>query len=311
MQLALKELADDDCQQPNTRVDATGLIKKMDQFETAVMSVIWGAVLERFNKVNKLLQSVEIDLGLVEELYNSLITFVQEARDSFDDYEDEAKSFAEVNEYSADLKRHRMRKRFHDESSSAVDTEFTGRTKLKSEVNIMLDRLLSELDRRKNAYSLLNSRLGFLSNLHLLDAITIRSKARALVQMYPTDLEDVFVEECIHFKSFVPKKITDGGRERKPNALDLIKIIREKNLESTFPYVDVVLRMFLSTAATNCSGERSFSALKRVKSVFRSTMGQIRLNSLSLLNIESWVLDFIDTESLIDCFCELKDRRKV
>lgn len=287
------------------------LSKRLDQFETAVMSVIWGSVLERFNKVNKQLQSVEIDLGLVEELYNSLIAFVQEARNSFDDYEDEAKSFAEVDEYSADQKRHRVRKRFHDESSSALDTEFTGRSKMKAEVNIMLDRLLSELERRKNAYSLLNSRLGFLSNLHLLDSTTIRSKAKSLIEMYPNDIEDVFIEECIHFKSFLQPKIVENGRERKPNTLDLIKIIREKNLESTFPYIDVVLRMFLSTAATNCSGERSFSALKRVKSVFRSTMGQNRLNSLALLNIESWVLDIIDTESLINCFCELKDRRKV
>lgn len=52
--------------------------------------------------------------------------------------------------------------------------------------------------------------------------------------------------------------------------------------------VEVLLQMFLSTAATNCSGERLFSALKRVKIVFRSTMGQNRLNSLALLNIESW-----------------------
>jgi len=43
---------------------------------------------------------------------------------------------------------------------------------MKAEVNIMLDRLLSELERRKNAYSLLNSRLGFLSILHLLDSTT-------------------------------------------------------------------------------------------------------------------------------------------
>lgn len=95
-----------------------------------------------------------------------------------------------------------------------------------------------------------------------------------------------------------------------PNALDLLQIIRKKKLEPTFPNVDVVLRMFLSTAAANCSGERSFSTLKRIKNAQRSTMSQSRLSALSLLQIECEILKEIDIESVIDNFAEKKCRRK-
>ena len=93
--------------------------------------------------------------------------------------------------------------------------------------------------------------------------------------------------------------------------MDLIKIIRSKKLEATFPNIDVVLRMFLSTAATNCSGERSFSTLKRIKNVHRSTMGQERLSALTILQIECHVLQNIDVDNVIDRFSEIKCCRKM
>ena len=38
--------------------------------------------------------------------------------------------------------------------------------------------------------------------------------------------------------------------------------------------------------ATSCSAERSFSALRRFKTFLRSTMGQDRLSSIAVINIE-------------------------
>jgi hypothetical protein len=45
---------------------------------------------------------------------------------------------------------------------------------------------------------------------------------------------------------------------------------------------------------TNCSGERSFSRLKRIKSDLRSTMSQERLSGLSILCIENDKLRLLD-----------------
>ena len=62
---------------------------------------------------------------------------------------------------------------------------------------------------------------------------------------------------------------------------------------------------------SNCSGERSFSALKRVKNHLRSSMGQKRLNSLALLCIENDILQKIDTADIIKSFALSKSRKCV
>ena len=53
---------------------------------------------------------------------------------------------------------------------------------------------------------------------------------------------------------------------------------------------------------SNCSGERSFSKLKFLKSHLRSCMTPEQLNSLALLNIETNVIRSIDMSFLINDF---------
>lgn len=194
------------------------------------MVIIWNAILERFNKVSKKLQSVQIDLGVVEDLYNSLSAFLQEVRSNFEHYEEEAKILVDTEDYSADLRRQRTRKRHHDEIDAVDDTRFNGRSKMVSEVNIILDRLMSELNRRKQAYSALNSTFGLLLKLPELDAASISFRAQQVVQRYPGDVDQYFSNECLHFRNFVPEEIVEGGIKRKPTAHDLLQIIRTKKL---------------------------------------------------------------------------------
>lgn len=90
------------------------------------------------------------------------------------------------------------------------------------------------------------------------------------------------------------------------------KFIRKENLQQTFPNVDIALRMYLCTAISNCSAERSFSALKRVKSYLRSTLKEQKLNSLAILHIEADILngEGFEYNDLIDEFATTKSRRK-
>jgi hypothetical protein len=48
--------------------------------ETAILVLFWGDVLERFNLINKKLQSISIDLMPVSNLYSSLINNVKQLR---------------------------------------------------------------------------------------------------------------------------------------------------------------------------------------------------------------------------------------
>lgn len=55
--------------------------------------------------------------------------------------------------YEADTKKKRTRKRHHDEIGSSVDTEFTGQSEMKANINEILDQLICETNRREEAYT--------------------------------------------------------------------------------------------------------------------------------------------------------------
>lgn len=81
------------------------------------------------------------------------------------------------------------------------------------------------------------------------------------------------------------------------------------DLESSFPYLNVALHMFLRTPVSNRSTERSFSVLKRVKNCLRSTMSSDRLNSLAVLAIESSVINELDFSEIIKTFVQARRKK--
>jgi len=101
----LGDICIDAKQTSDTRLQADGLIKQMEQLETALMTVIWHTILERFNTTSLSLQKVEIDLLSVVKLHDSLITFLLQMRDRFDEVEENAKSYVDVKEYKAATQR--------------------------------------------------------------------------------------------------------------------------------------------------------------------------------------------------------------
>lgn len=63
-----------------TRSEAAMVQKQLGQFEIVFIAVFWNSLLDRFNATSKLLQSVDIDIGVAVELYRSLIDFVESLR---------------------------------------------------------------------------------------------------------------------------------------------------------------------------------------------------------------------------------------
>jgi len=90
---------------------------------------------------------------------------------------------------------------------------------------------------------------------------------------------------------------------------ELYDIIVQDQIRSVFPNLDIAFRIFLTFMLTNVSAERSFSQLKRIKNPYRTTMTQERLDSLSLLCIESDMLRSVDFDDLIKDFALAKSRK--
>lgn len=85
----------------------------------------------------------------------------------------------------------------------------------------------------------------------------------------PGEAENV---EAKQFRGFDANNHQRQSKKPKITALLLFKFIKARNLSSIFANLQIILRVFLSTAVTNCSGERPYSVLKRVKNVYRSAM---------------------------------------
>ncbi|XP_071578286.1 zinc finger MYM-type protein 1-like [Temnothorax nylanderi] len=76
-----------------TRSEAAVLKKQLGRFETMFMAIFWNSLLDRFNATSKVLQSVDIDVGVAVELYRSLIDFMESLRsdEMFEVYVEKAK----------------------------------------------------------------------------------------------------------------------------------------------------------------------------------------------------------------------------
>lgn len=91
----------------------------------------------------------------------------------------------------------------------------------------------------------------------------------------------------------------------------MYQLLTTQGLTETFPNVEITLRMYLCMMTTACSGEHSFSKLKRIKNELRSTMKQPRLNMLSLMSIESSMLRDIDFAETVREFASRKARKQL
>ena len=107
------------------------------------------------------------------------------------------------------------------------------------------------------------------------DGNNIRSAAERLVVAYENDLETDIYNEFVQFhkllKTDFGKPVVELHQSAESIELRMYKLITGANLHRVFPNIKVGLRIYLSLMVTNCSGERSFSKLKRIKNELRST----------------------------------------
>ena len=79
-----------------------------------------------------------------------------------------------------------------------------------------------------------------------------------------------------------------------------------------FPLVQTLLKLLLVRPVTTCEWERSFSALRRLKTWLRNSMSQQRLNHTSVGNVNRNLLDEVDVPALAKEFAKTTEiRRKI
>ena len=99
----------------------------------------------------------------------------------------------------------------------------------------------------------------------------------------------------------------------KAESLHEAKVIyrsMEHAVRLLFPQVLVLLKLLLVCPVSSCECERSFSALRRLKTWLRTTMTQRRLNHTSICHVHQEQLDNVNVHELAKLFVEKSEIRR-
>jgi hypothetical protein len=293
-------------------------VKKLNKFETAFMTIFWNTILIRVNETSKLLQSTSMELSAAVALLKSLSAFLVVQRDNFDNYYkktlDAMTAIGDAAcERDFEIGRARRPRRLHDDSLQPA-VVLTGQERFKIECfYVILDTLVADLTRRTNAYAEINQRFCFL-NPHE-DIVTATAAMHTAVEFYQGHLEPDLVEEWTQWRAFL-RELPENQKDTAKSAIAstsaswILQVMSRYDMQSAFPNVNIALKIYLTLPVSNCTGERSFSHMKRIKNYLRSTMLQERLSALAILNIENELVKKIDFEQLVEAFATTKSRRR-
>jgi hypothetical protein len=302
------------------RHEARTLCNAMGHLETALMCEMWNDILQRFNMCSKSLQDAKIDIACATALLSSLDDFLIGIRDLFDDYEKRAIDLCDNDTYKAETTRIRKRKQQVNDGGAADVLQLVPRDKFRiNTFNVIVDKLRSSLQHRANAYESVSKRFRVLTQHHSMSDQEIIENVRLLASFYGPDLDDdlnIIFNEFKQFFHFTQKygatvglhADVEGQGHSTSSVQRMYILLKTSGVDESFSNVEVILRIYLSLLVTNCSGERSFSQLKRIKNELRSTMHQERLAALSLMCIENDVVRQLNFNDIIDQFAAAKAR---
>jgi hypothetical protein len=182
----------------------------MDRLETGILTLVWHCILKRFNSNSQLLQSADQDINLAAAIYESLEEYVKNMRPKFEQLEAEGKLLSGCEHYEDEMKRNRQWNRRYDEPGSAPEVELTPADKFRTATFlVIIDNLVAELKKRKEAYGTVASRFGFLSTMKELPDYKLTLSANQLCKIYRGDLEPSLSDELLQFSAFLKTELAE------------------------------------------------------------------------------------------------------
>lgn len=179
---ALTSIASDINQPGETRIKAQSPAKKMEKLETILLTEIWNDLLGVINKTSISLQNNTLTMDAATKLYASLIDYISNARNNFDQYELAAKEKIPNADYKDKSERKRIRSTritFVEGSSSSV--QLNGKEKFRVDTFIpIIDTLYAHLKKRSAAYQDIDNIFSFLAQLITINSDHLRKNAKNL-----------------------------------------------------------------------------------------------------------------------------------
>jgi len=301
---ALKILYENVNENGETKREAKSLWKKMLKRETAYLTLLWSDILERSNKTSIELQNKHCGALKAVNLLKSLRHFVLSLRDSNEFYENKITQLSQnvCETYKNEAERTRKKKYPDDISDCNTEIIYKGKDKMRIDTHyIIIDKFALELDNRIAAYSYISTHFLFITKLSCPpdSDSEVQKSIKKCISTYKNDVDSSLEYEIIQFQTFLHlSKVTFD----ESDAFSLLKWFYEKSLQEVFPNILIALRLYLTIPVANCSAERAFSKLTRIKNKYRRSQTQENLTSLMVLYSENDILKLIDFNETIQKF---------
>ena len=275
---------------PDTIVSAQGFLNFIQNYQTKFLLKVFSSIFCFTDVLFNILQNKHLDILFCLEKVNSTKNAISEMREKFDEYFDDS-------DFEDSLPKRRR------------SDSMTPRQKYKVLYYSIIDHVVMQMNER-----FVN--LEKFSFMSLLDP----SRYKDYVSEFPTPALNCLKTSYGNFFDFVRLKnelvvfysfSDDDMNSKSPHAL--CKCLCELNLTNSMSELFKLAKLIVTIPSTTASVERTFSALKRIKTYLRATQSQERLTSLSIMAIEKYLLRDIMSRSsfyddVIQEFCKQERR---
>lgn len=289
---------------------ATSIKTELMTWRFVLCTVIWYSILYHINRISKIVQSPSVSLETVKRETNTVRAFLEDFRQNgLVASETDAREIAEALDieriFPAKRKRKTTRQFLYEgqeETQSSPEEHFRRDFFLP-----LVDTALCSLNDRFNKLANVFDLYGFLfSKEEMNNTIqngTLEQKCRKLEQeLHDLDADDLILEVRAAYNAF-PDDVSSPR--------EMLDYIYKEQLLDLYANLSIALRLLLTLPLTVASGERSFSALKLIKTYLRSTVSQDRLSGLALISIEHRVRRSLDLEDMATAFAQTKARKQI
>ena len=288
-------------QDGKTLSEAKSLRSNIEKWSFILSVIIWHEVLNQLNKTSKLLQKSDIAISVLQLEISASLSFLQDFREAgYDSVVSEAKGIAEslrIKPAFPSNTRHRKRALFAYETRNEAHL-LSEEEDFKVDVLFkILDQALTSLRDRFALMSKAYDTLDFLFNRKNLLEVLVKNELEKKCRGFQQKFDDIDgYEMLLEIKRF---GYTLKRNETLTTAVDFLKYLHKNIIYCNYPNFAIALRIVLTCPLTVAGAERSFSKLKLIKTVQRSTMNDDRLNDLATLSIENKVARSLNYDDII------------
>jgi hypothetical protein len=296
---------------PETKTKLISLEKSMAKAKTYLSILISTTVFAHCEDLAKELQSIKITATGAIRSAHLLIAVLRRLRSDkeFDDIYSACEAIANNLHLKPITEDDRRRTapppaRYENKAMPAPPHTFSTRDKLRQEYFMCLDLLVNEIERRFDQPGLkrLVALETMLSNSCRSTATNTLEQVQEVVKVYE-DVDSVKLARELGMLPDLLKNTAYGNMSSKKSftAAELAAVLSEnETVRGLFSETLKIIAVLLVVPASAANAERSFSALRRLKTWFRSTIAQERLTHLAILNCHKERVKHIN----IDAICQ-------